>query len=156
MWAVKGLNEPKTSPRAPIWPRKVATTKGGCPIYPIGTRLAKDVIERHLATGQPGPGYMHFPSNRHESWFKQLTAEHRVTITLPGGKSATYWDKRPGHQRNEALDCRVYALSALHGLLANLAPGAAVPVSDETDAPAKRKPKRKKATTGGGFGAPGW
>lgn len=98
---------------------------------------------------------MHFPSNRHESWFKQLTAEHRVTITLPGGKTATYWDKRPGQQRNEALDCRVYALSALHGLrnlrlVANLAAGAAVPT------PRKRKPRPASGGFGGGFGAPGW
>lgn len=104
---------------------------------------------------------MHTPSNRHESWYKQLTAEHRVTITLPGGKSATYWDKRPGHQRNKALDCRVYALAALHGLrnlgfVANLAPGAAVPTPNEADVPVKRKPKFRKAKTGGGFGAPGW
>lgn len=59
---------------------------------------------------QPIAGYCHFPKHYTEEYFKQLTSE-KIKIIFEKGKKKRQWVKiRP---RNEALDCRVYALSAL-------------------------------------------
>ncbi len=61
------------------------------------------------------PGSCHFPQYG-EEYFKQLTAERRVTRMHKGFPKAT-WEKDPS-RNNEALDCRVYARAAasIYGL----------------------------------------
>lgn len=54
------------------------------------------------------PGYCHFPKYG-EEYFKQLTAEQLVTRVVKGYRRAE-WQKT--RDRNEALDCRVYARAA--------------------------------------------
>ena len=54
------------------------------------------------------PGYCHFPRYG-EEYFKQLTAEQLVTRVVKGYKRPE-WQKT--RDRNEALDCRVYARAA--------------------------------------------
>ena len=169
IWSVRGANELKGKARAPIWPRAASTkSKHRAPLYFIGTRSAKDQIFRLMEVTEPGPGYMHFPDNRPAGWYKQLTSEQLYTLHLPGGKVDTYWDKKPGHNRNEALDCRVYALAAFYGLKAQglinkIAPiGAGVtPLeeaerNDRVESNGKRKKKRKPRSSTAGFGSPGW
>ncbi len=58
---------------------------------------------------------MHFPLDRDAQYFEQLTAE-RIRTRYVKGFPQRYWWK-PDGRRNEALDCRVYAYAALHGLL---------------------------------------
>jgi phage terminase large subunit GpA-like protein len=53
---------------------------------------------------------MHFPDNRDEEYFYQLTAEDRVERVLKGQKVRAYVQRRA---RNEALDLRVYNLVAI-------------------------------------------
>ena len=55
----------------------------------------------------PG-GYCHFPQYEAE-YFKQLTAEQLVTKTVKGYPKRE-WQKL--RERNEALDCRIYARAA--------------------------------------------
>jgi len=50
-------------------------------------------------------------------YFRQLTSE-RPLRRFVKGVAAREWRKDPG-VRNEALDCRVYATAALHGLYAS-------------------------------------
>lgn len=114
VWAIKGDSE-KAGSRKPIWPKAVSTSKHGGSLYLVGTQSAKDRVERSLQVTQPGHLYMHFPANRDLNWFKQLTAEHRVVVATESGQ-ASMWRPKPGHKRNEALDCRVYAIAALAGL----------------------------------------
>jgi phage terminase large subunit GpA-like protein len=54
------------------------------------------------------PGYCHFPKYS-EEYFKQLTAEQFVTRVVKGYRRGE-WQKT--RDRNEALDCRVYARAA--------------------------------------------
>jgi phage terminase large subunit GpA-like protein len=54
------------------------------------------------------PGYCHFPQYG-EEYFKQLTAEQLVTRIVKGYRRPE-WQKT--RDRNEALDCRVYARAA--------------------------------------------
>ena len=79
----------------------------------IGTETAKDIVYASLKTNEPGPNFCHFPDHYPEKYFKMLTAEHRVR-KLRNGVPYYSWVLKSGHRRNEALDCRVNALAAIH------------------------------------------
>ncbi len=87
------------------------------PVYYIGTDTAKGTILARLKIEEPGPGYMHFPVGRDREYFEQLTAE-RAVRRYRKGRPYREWIKK--RARNEALDCRVYAMAALEQLNANL------------------------------------
>lgn len=113
IWAVKG----KGGPGVPIWPRRPSrNNKGKVPLFLVGVDAAKEAIYARLRLTEPGPGTMHFPAERDPEWFRQLTAETCV-VRYSKGRPVREWQKRSG-RRNEALDLRVYAMAALHGLIA--------------------------------------
>ncbi len=56
------------------------------------------------------PGTMHLPSWTDTEWLKQLVAEQMVTVRNKRGFGHQEWQKM--RERNEALDCRVYARAA--------------------------------------------
>jgi len=56
------------------------------------------------------PGTVHLPDWADAEWLKQLTAEQLVTIKGKRGFAKLEWQKL--RERNEALDCRVYARAA--------------------------------------------
>lgn len=80
-------------------------------LYPVGVDNAKMTLRNRLTIAAPGPGYCHFPKGRDPEYFRQLTAEKLVT-RYHKGFAKKEWEKSSG-QRNEALDCRVYAMAAL-------------------------------------------
>ncbi|SAL03144.1 Phage terminase GpA [Caballeronia fortuita] len=82
-------------------------------LYLVGSDEAKLVVMRRLALQKVGPGYCHFPADDEhgQEYFKQITAEKLVTRYVKGFP-VREWHK-PEKARNEALDCRVYALAAL-------------------------------------------
>ena len=53
---------------------------------------------------------MHLPNWADGEWLKQLTAEQLVTVKTRRGFTKLEWQKL--RERNEALDCRVYARAA--------------------------------------------
>jgi phage terminase large subunit GpA-like protein len=53
---------------------------------------------------------VHLPTWADGEWLKQLTAEQLVTVKGKRGFSKLEWQKL--RERNEALDCRVYARAA--------------------------------------------
>lgn len=114
IFAIKG------SPVAgkPIISKPSRTGKLNVKLFSIGTDTAKEMIYSRLRITEPGAGYCHFPSSRDEEYFKQLTAE-KVVTRYHKGFPVRMWEKKPG-QRNEALDCRVYAIAALNILNPNL------------------------------------
>lgn len=78
-------------------------------LWIVGTDEGKSTLMDSLTVEEPGPGYCHFPLDRDnydQEHFLQLTAERRVIEA--SGKSV--WKKL--RERNEALDCRVYAIAA--------------------------------------------
>ena len=87
-------------------------------LFTIGTDTAKQMIYSRLKIHEPGPGYCHFPLEYTEEYFKQLTCE-RIMTKFINGHPQRVWIKVKG-KRNEALDCRVYSLAALHILNPNL------------------------------------
>ena len=86
-------------------------------LFPIGVDTAKELIYARLRIKDYGAGYCHFPKKYGEEYFRQLTAEKVVTKYRRGFKRREWVLMRP---RNEALDCRVYALSAFTILNADL------------------------------------
>jgi phage terminase large subunit GpA-like protein len=111
VWAIKGAAGVGRAP----WPRKPSrSAKTRLPLYVIGVDALKEAFHARLAIAEPGPGYCHFPDGRDATFFQQLTAEKIVT-RYRKGRPVREWRKRD-QDRNEALDCRVYALAALEGL----------------------------------------
>ena len=101
------------------------TSKGkrkrrGLMVWPVGSSFCKSELygllrkdkptDEQLAQGESyPPGYCHMPKYDDE-YFKQLTAERLVTVKDRRGFPHREWRKL--RERNEALDCRVYARAA--------------------------------------------
>ena len=85
-------------------------------LFPIGVDAAKDVVFARLKLAEPGPGCLHFSKERDAEYFRQLTAE-RVLTRYERGRPVRSWQLKREGERNEVLDCTVYALAALHGLI---------------------------------------
>jgi phage terminase large subunit GpA-like protein len=112
--AVKGVDKalvPLGSPsrvEVNIGGRKLSR---GVKIWPVGVSILKSELYSWLRQSkQDGEtqGYAHFPKYDPE-YFKQLTAEQLVTKTVKG-YAKREWQKL--RERNEALDCRIYARAA--------------------------------------------
>jgi phage terminase large subunit GpA-like protein len=80
-------------------------------LFLVGVDEAKLIVMRRLNILTVGAGYCHFPLDRNEEYFHQLTAEKLVTKRDTKGFPVKEWHKT--RSRNEALDCRVYAYAAL-------------------------------------------
>jgi phage terminase large subunit GpA-like protein len=73
-------------------------------------RLAAPTDEA-LGDGEGWPaGYVHLPRGMTSEWVRQLTAEQLMTVKQRTGYQRLEWQKI--RDRNEALDCRVYARAA--------------------------------------------
>lgn len=83
-------------------------------LFGLGVNAGKSLLHTRLATGEVGPGFVHFPLEKEygfgESYFRGLYAE-RVATKKVGGRTVTYWQQI--RERNEGLDCTVYAMAAL-------------------------------------------
>ena len=85
-------------------------------LYTIGVDAGKSQIMSALKVQEPGPKYCHFPLRPEcgydELFFSGLLSE-KLVLSKSKTSSKWQWEKLPGHNRNEALDCRNYALAAL-------------------------------------------
>jgi len=108
VWAFKGV----AGTGKPIVNAHPTTQRNGALLFMVGVDTAKEQIYSNLKLDQFGPGYCHFPQKDQydEEHFKQLTAE-KVVTKKRNGFPYRVWEKT--RARNEALDCRVYALAAL-------------------------------------------
>ena len=126
-----------------------------CKLWSIGVDTAKEIIYSRLAIKEVGAGYCHFPERYDDEYFSQLTAE-KVVKKYHKGFHRREWVKI--RQRNEALDCRVYALAALNilGISVNmLAQRYAKTDAKDVDVD-KAKPKRRRAKRKSGNFVQGW
>lgn len=129
---------------------------GTCWQYQIGVDSGKEIIMDNLRVQTPGQKYCHFPKRDDygSAYFTGLLSETKVYD--PNKKQPWSWKKIPGHERNEPLDCRNYALAAFKALPKNLdeidrqlkaASGARVPAPPSTGV---ASPKRTTRRTGAG------
>lgn len=86
--------------------------KHGCKLWPVDTSACKSELygllgKERPADGEPYPaGWVHFAADLDSEFFQQLTAELLQTRVVKGYRK-TEWVKT--RERNEALDCAVYA-----------------------------------------------
>ncbi len=110
--AVKGANKalvPLSSPSRVDVTVSGQKLKRGMKLWPVGVSILKSELFQLLNVLTEGaPGYCHFPEYPPE-YFKQLTAEQLITKVVKG-YTKQEWQKI--RDRNEVLDCRVYARAA--------------------------------------------
>ena len=119
VFAIKGQGGdgiPYTKP-----PSKVKIVVNGVAIgqtwlYVLGVDAGKADIMSALKVQEAGPKYCHFPKGNEQGYdlafFNGLLSE-RLVMKSERGRTRWVWEKIMGHERNEALDCRNYALAAL-------------------------------------------
>jgi phage terminase large subunit GpA-like protein len=79
-------------------------------VYTVGTDTAKEDVFTSLRVHNPGSQYTHFSDALDAEYFRQLTAE-KFVITKKDFQTVGNWVKTG--ERNEALDCAVYARAAV-------------------------------------------
>lgn len=117
---IGGADRPYTSPPKT---QKIIIRQlyvGTCWQYQIGVDAGKEAIMNDLRVQAPGPRYCHFPrrDDYGYGYFAGLLSER---LEYDSSKKQPWtWKKIPGHERNEALDCRNYANAAFRALPADL------------------------------------
>lgn len=112
VYAIKGSGKqgrPFTSPpnRIPVGDRKDVTYW----LYTLGVNAGKFAIMETLKIAEPGPNYWHFPDDENRGYDMRYFSGLLSEVEIKAGNT-TRWEKLPGHERNEALDCRNYARAA--------------------------------------------
>lgn len=153
VFCIKGMpgqDKPYISPpkKQKIFVNQIAV--GTCWQYQLGVDSGKEIIMDNLRVQTPGQKYCHFPKRDDygSAYFTGLLSETKVYD--PNKKQPWSWKKIPGHERNEPLDCRNYALAAFKALPKNLdeidrqikaASGVRVPAPPSANiTPPKRRP----------------
>lgn len=166
-FAIKGAN----TPGKPLISKPTLQGKPPIKLYTIGTETAKDTFAAQLAVLEPGPNYCHFPALYDEegqpiygeAYFRQLCSEQAVK-KYERGVSRRVWRKIKPSLRNEALDCRVYAMAALailnpdfNALAKQVRNSAPEATQAESSTPARQPfvPRGPRRPGGGGF-VNGW
>ena len=114
-----GSDHPYTAPPRQVKILVDGKTVGRCWQYQLGVDSGKSMIMDDLSVKTPGPKYCHFPKRDDygSKYFNGLLSERPVFNERTRKWS---WQKIPGHERNEPLDCRNYALAAFKALPVNL------------------------------------
>ena len=158
VFAIKGRGGDGIPFTAPPKKQKIIVrgrTIGQCWGFEIGVDAGKQLIMDNLRVQSPGAKYCHFPrrDDYGTAYFKGLLSERLVY--KEGHKSPWQWEKIPGHERNEALDCRNYAMAAAKALspdydaidrrLRETTAGKETPVATTVNQP-KQPTKRRQST----------
>ena len=123
VFCIKGIGGPDKPYTAPPKQQKIVVNQvsvGTCWQYQIGVDAGKQIIMDNIRVKTRGKKYCHFPIRDEygTGYFNGLLSEHLIYDA--NKKQPWIWKKIPGHERNEALDCRNYALAAFKVLPVNL------------------------------------
>ena len=123
VFPIKGANRsdtPFTSPAKQTEYNTGAGRTGKVWYYMIGVDSGKEHIMSGLKIREPGARMSHFPKDQgrgYDALFYSGLLSEQLVIDKSG---RWHWEKLPGHERNEALDCRNYANAAFKVLHPNL------------------------------------
>lgn len=88
-------------------------------LYVLGVDAGKTDIMNNIQVQEPGARYCHFPKAENlgydSTYFNGLISE-KLEMKTDRGRTRWVWRVMLGHERNEALDCRNYALAAFRVL----------------------------------------
>lgn len=126
VFAIKGKGGediPYVGPPSKVKIVKKGVVVGTTLLYTLGVDAGKEKIMSGLALENEERHRFHFPADEDRGYdanfFNGLLSETMEFVTTAkGGKWK--WVKLPGHNRNEALDCRNYANAAYKALNPNL------------------------------------
>lgn len=117
VWAIKGGHGFGIPPVT----RPTRNNRERAALFTLGVDQLKDILFSRLLLGHEGPGYCHFPREQERgydaAYFGSLLSERKV-VKQHGGNKRFEWKQTS--DRNEALDCRVYATAALEISQVNL------------------------------------
>lgn len=100
-------------------PRGKLLKTGSVNNWMIGTWLLKAEFYDYLGQEGPGddgnfpPGFVHLPTGLEDEIYRQMTAEKLVAVQKRGGAVQYEW-QLSSRDRNEVLDCAVYARAAAY------------------------------------------
>jgi len=114
IFAIKGMG----GESRPIVSRPTRNNIGKIRLFTLGVDSIKELIFSRLKISEVGAGYCHFPDDRPDEYFKQLASSEKIVTKFHKGFPRREFVKT--RTRNEALDCRVYAIGALSILNLNL------------------------------------
>ena len=110
-----GATVPITGPTSVDVTERGAKVRGGLKLWTLSASQLKGELYRRLWLSRSDEGFpagwVHLPKWLPVEAFKQLVAEQLVTVKDKHGRHRQEW--RPLRERNEALDCAVYARAAL-------------------------------------------
>lgn len=88
-------------------------SKFNASFYKVGVDIFKEQLYNQLLIDDPSKeGYCHFPKERTLDYFAQLCQSETRTLVVDK-RGRQYWHyQNDEKKRNEALDCRVYAMAA--------------------------------------------
>jgi len=107
IFAIKGQSQHGK----PIANRPTQSGKQRVQLFPVGTDSAKDTLFSWLNIDEVRSGYIHFPADVDEEYFKQLTSERRIIKYYKGQKRMEWKQIR---ERNEVLDTWVYNIAGFY------------------------------------------
>lgn len=87
-----------------------------CWLYTLGVDAGKESIMSALKVQEPGPKYCHFPLDEargYDNYYFNGLLSEKLELSQTKRGNVWRWVKIPGHNRNEALDCRNYANAGL-------------------------------------------
>ena len=111
--AVKGASQPgkpvigRPTKQDVTW--KGEKIENGVELWPIGADVAKSTLYSRLRQSEPGAKTYHWPIGLPDEYYLQLTAEKQITRYINGFPKLEWIKVR---ERNDVLDCEVYAYSA--------------------------------------------
>ncbi len=115
-YAIKGASRPgrpilSSKPSAVEVRWNGRTEPRGAQLWFVGTDTAKDYLANRWRV-KSGQSQIHFSTDLQEDFYRQITAEYRITIWKHGHRISR-WEKKQA-DRNEVLDLTVYNVAAAH------------------------------------------
>ena len=136
IFAIKGMG----GQGRPVWPLRSSKTHTNERVFMVGVDTAKDAITARWMI-EDGPGSCAIPADPSlgydDEWIRQMTSEQRMT-RFRHGRPYKVW-MLPKGRRNEAFDCRVYAMAAMRCIYRGTAAGSASDVAPTGAAPRGRR-----------------